>query len=115
MRLKTSLQAVAALLSAAICLPTAAWAQSQDAGSQQSTSQNSSVADAARRSRDKKKNSAKSAKVITDEDLDRKTYKPGQDGLNVATAPQLETQPPSPAAVAAAEAADKASQQQNSK
>jgi hypothetical protein len=112
MRLTASLQIVAALLGVAICLPRAARAHSQDAGSQQSPSQNSSVADAARRSRDKKKNSAKSAKVLTDEDLDKRNFQPGQEGLNVGAAPQLETGPPSPQAVASAEAADKTSEQQ---
>jgi hypothetical protein len=109
MRLTAFLQIVAALLGIAICLPTAARAQSQDAGA---PSQNSSVADAARRSRDKKKNSSKSAKVITDEDLDRRNFPPGQEGLNVGAAPRLETEPPSPQAVASAEAADKSSEQQ---
>jgi DNA repair exonuclease SbcCD ATPase subunit len=109
MRLTASLQMVATLLGIAICLPTGARAQSQDAGA---TSQNSSVADAARRSRDKKKSTSKSAKVITDEDLDRRNSQPGHGGFNVGSAPQLETEPPSPQAIASAEASDKASEQQ---
>ncbi len=109
-----SLPVIAALFSVAIGLPAAAWAQSQDA-SQQSSSQDSSVANAARRNRDKKKNpssSPKSAKVITDDDLDRKNFQPGQEGLNVGASPKLETQPPSSKAVASVEAADKDAEQQ---
>jgi hypothetical protein len=78
-------------------------AQSQDSQSQQSQS----VADAARRAREDKKNASKPAKVITDEDID-KMPKPGAEGLNVGSAPKLETEPPSPAAVAADQAADQA-------
>jgi hypothetical protein len=109
-----SLPVIVALVSVAIGLPAAMRAQSQDA-SQQSSSQDSSVANAARRSRDKKKNpsnSPKSTKVITDDDLDRRNFQPGQEGLNVGASPMMETQPPSLKAVAAAEAADEASEQQ---
>jgi len=105
---------IVALLGVGIFLPISALAQSQDAQSQQSASQDSSVADAARRNRDKKKNpstSPKSAKVITDDDLDRRNFQPGQEGLNVGVTPKLETEPPSAQAVAAAEASDKAAQQ----
>ena len=105
-----SLRVILAFLSVAIGLPAAVRAQSQDA-SQQSSSQDSSVANAARRNREKKKNpsdSSKSPKVITDDDLDRKNFKPGQEGLNVGASPMMETQPPSAKAVAAAEAADEA-------
>src|SRR6202171_909104 len=108
MRLCSPLTVIAALFVVGISLPVAALAQSQDA-SQQSASQSSSVADAARRNRDQKKNSAKSSKVITDDDLDRHVFKPGQAGFNVMAPPQLETEPPSAEAVAAAEAADIAS------
>ena len=106
--------AITAVIIAVISLPTAVRAQSQDAASQQSTSQDSSVANAARRNRDKKKtapNSSKSTKVITDDDLDRKNFKPGQDGLNVGASPMMETEPPSAQAVASAEAADEAPEQ----
>jgi hypothetical protein len=109
MRLFSPLRVITALLGACLCLPTATPAQSQDAQAQQSASQNSSVADAARRNRDQKKNAAKSSKVITDDDLDRHISKPSQGGFNVMAPPQLETEPPSAGAVAAAEAADKAS------
>lgn len=114
MRIFSSSRVIAALLGAGISLPIATVAQSQDAQSQQSASQDSSVADAARRNRDKKKNSSnppKSAKVITDDDFDRRNFQPGQEGLNVGAAPKLETEPPSAQAVAAAEASDKAAEQ----
>ena len=68
------------------------------------------MAEAARRSREKKKNAAnapKPTKVITDDDLKR-SFQPGQEGLNVGAAPQLETTAPSQQAVAAAEVGDKA-------
>lgn len=107
--------AITAIVVAVIGLPAVVRAQSQDAASQQSTPEDSSVANAARRNRDKKKtapNPPKSAKVITDDDLDRKNFKPGQDGLNVGASPMMETEPPSAQAVAAAEAADEAPEQQ---
>jgi valyl-tRNA synthetase len=113
MRLFNLPRIIATLLGAVISLPVAALAQAQDAQSQQSAPQDSSVADAARRNRDKKKspsNPPKSAKVITDDDLDRRNFSPGQEGLNVGSPPKLETEPPSPQAVAAAEASDKAEQ-----
>src|SRR6266851_4241045 len=112
MRLFSPLRVIAALLGAGVCLPVATLAQAQDAQAQQSASPSSSVADAARRARDQKKNSAKSSKVITDDDLDRHEFKPGQAGFNVMAPPQLETEPPSAEAVAAAEAADKASEEE---
>src|SRR6267143_298796 len=115
MRLFSPLQVVAALLGGGFCLPIATLAQSQDAQAQQSASQDSSVADAARRARDQKKNAAKSSKVITDDDLDRHEFKPVKGGFNVGAAPQLETVPPSPGAVAAAEAADNASGEEGQK
>ena len=104
MRLFSPPRLIAMLLAAGVCLPNATLAQSQ-----QSASQDSSVADAARRNRDQKKNSATSSKVITDDDLDRHEFKPGKGGFNVMAPPQLETEAPSAEAVAAAEAADDAS------
>jgi uncharacterized coiled-coil protein SlyX len=68
-----------------------------------------SVADAAKRSQEQKKNAASAKKVITDDDLSTAQMKPGDEGLQVAT-PKLETEAPSPAAVAADEAADKKAQ-----
>jgi len=113
MRIFVRSRIISALLGASICLPMAALAQSQDARSSQS-SQSSSVADAARRSRDKKKDpsaSSKPSKVITDDDLDRVHFQPGPDVLNVGASATSETEPPSPQAVAAAEAADNAAEQ----
>ena len=98
-----SLRLAMPLIVACSLLPRASAAQSQDSQTQQTQS----VADAARRSREDKKNTAKSSKVITDDDLD-KTPKPGAEGLNVGAPPKSDSQPPSPAAVAAAEAADQA-------
>ncbi len=115
MRFLTLPQMMAALLCACISMPMARVARSQDAPSQQSGSPDSYVADAARRSREKKKNAAKSAKVITDEELDKKNFPAGNEGLNVGSAPKLETEPPSPQAVAAAEAADSSAGQQDAK
>jgi hypothetical protein len=75
----------------------------------QAQSQNStapSVADAAKQAREQKKNAASAAKIITDDDIDAKSVKPGAEGLTVSGAPELDTQGPSAAAVAAQEAAD---------
>jgi hypothetical protein len=80
-------------------LPVAAKSAPQETSAQ-------SIADAAKRAREQKKNAGTTTKVITDDDLDSKYVKPGAEGLTVPT-PQIETAPPSPAAVAAAEAADK--------
>jgi hypothetical protein len=73
---------------------------------EQDQSQTDSVAEAARKAREKKKAATKSPKVISDDDLERRNYQPGQEGLNVGASPKLETEPPSPEAVAAAEASD---------
>jgi hypothetical protein len=108
MRVFMSLRVVAVLMGVGISLPVAARAQD-------TSSQGSSVAEAARRNREKRKNSEnppKSAKVITDDDLDKSNFKPGQEGLDVGAAPKLEIGPPSPEAVAAAEADDKAAEQE---
>src|SRR5215469_16108232 len=92
-------------LIAALAIRPCVQARPQDAQDQSSQS----VADAARQSRQKKKAAPKSAsKVITDDDLDTKNFKPGAEGLNVGSSPKSDTQPPSAAAVASAEAADKA-------
>jgi hypothetical protein len=76
--------------------------QTQD--QQSSDAQSQSIADAARKSRQAAKNSSKPSKVITDDDLDRENIKPGAQGLNVGAPAELETQPPSPDAVADAAA-----------
>lgn len=114
MRIFLRSRIICALLGASICMLTAALARSQEWQSPQSTSQDSSVADAARRSRDKKKNpsaSSKPSKVITDDDLDRVHFQPGPDVLNVGASAKSETEQASRQGVAAAEAADNASEQ----
>jgi flagellar motility protein MotE (MotC chaperone) len=93
----------AALLAVMTVRPAAApKAQSQDQPS--SGPQSQSIAEAARRSREKAKNTTKASKVITDDDLDKENIKPGAQGLTVDTPPKLETQPPTPEAVAEAAA-----------
>lgn len=77
--------------------------QSQDQST--SDSQSQSVAEAARRSREQAKNATKPSKVVSDDDLDRKNVKPGAQGLTVDAPAKLETQPPTPGTVAAAETA----------
>jgi hypothetical protein len=73
---------------------------SQDPSSADAQSQ--SIADAARRSREQAKNATKPSKVITDDDLDKTKIKPGAQGLTMDAPAKLETQPPTPDAVAAA-------------
>jgi hypothetical protein len=68
-----------------------------------SDSNASSIADAARQSRERAKNATKPSKVISDDDLDPGNLKPGQQGVTLEAPPKLETQPPSPGAVAVAE------------
>ncbi len=85
----------------------------QGSKSEQDQSQTESVAEAARKARDKKKAATKSPKVITDDDLDKSIFKPGE--LNIVGAPQLETEPPSEAAVAQAVATDEAAEKEAAK
>ena len=92
-RLLLSLSA-SVLLGLAALAP-AAIAQSQDAQSQ-------SIADAARRSRDLKKNSTKSSKVITDDDLEKKKVPPGEQGVPADAAPATDTQQAAPDGAVAA-------------
>jgi len=70
-------------------------------------SQSQSVAEAAARAKEAKKKASGKTKVISDDDLDTKRVKPGEQGLTVPT-PQLETAPPPQTAVAAQEATDAA-------
>jgi hypothetical protein len=77
-------------------------ARSQDSQSQPAQS----VADAARQSRAAKK--AKTAKVISDEDIDPSSNRPGNQGLNVGSAPTSDTQGPNAAQVKADLKADDA-------
>ena len=76
------------LLAAAFVAP-AAIAQAQDAQSQ-------SIADAARRSRDLKKNATKSSKVITDDDLEKKNPQPSEQGAAGDTQTATDSQAPGP-------------------
>jgi hypothetical protein len=62
---------------------------------QDSQPQNSqSVVDAARRSREQKKNVAKSSRVITNDDLDRKRAKRGPDNFDIGVSTALPGVPP---------------------
>jgi hypothetical protein len=99
------LRFVRAIFVAACFFTLAAAVKPRDARAQDTQSQ--SVADAARRAKEAKDKAATKTKVITDDDLDAKRVKPGDQGLTTPT-PQLETGPPPAADVAAAEAADKA-------
>lgn len=79
-----------------------------NAQAQSITQQTESVADAARRNREQKKNLVRRSKVISDDDLDQEYFRLGQEGLNVGAAPTLQIEAPSATAVAAAEATDEA-------
>src|SRR5262249_37639874 len=70
-------------------------AQAQDSPSQSTQS----VADAARAARAAKK--ARTAKVIQDEDIDKTSYNPGNQGLNVGSAPTTDAVSPNPSEVKA--------------
>jgi hypothetical protein len=94
--------AVPLIAASAVLFPYSAAGAPQDA----QASQDRSVADAARQARAARKNAAKTAKVISDDDIDTKSVKPGAEGLNVGAAPKSEAQPPSAAAVSAVEASD---------
>jgi hypothetical protein len=99
------LRLVRAIFVAACFFTLAASVEPRNARAQDTQPQ--SVADAARRAKEAKDKAAAKTKVITDDDLDAKRVKPGDQGLTTPT-PQLETGPPPAADVAAAEAADKA-------
>ena len=99
------IQTYAAVALAGACA--ALFAFSLPARSQDSQSQPAqSVADAARQSRAAKK--AKTAKVISDEDIDPSSNRPGNQGLNVGSAPTSDTQGPNAAQVKADLKADDA-------
>jgi len=93
-----------AALFAAMTVRPAASPKGQSEDQQSSDTQTQSIAEAARKSRQAAKNSSKPSKVITDDDLDKENIKPGAQGLNVGAPAELETQPPSPDAVADAAA-----------
>ena len=86
-----------ALFMACAVIPSRVNAQAQDV-----TQQNQSVADAARRNREQKKNLVRRARVISDDDLDREYFRSGQEGLNVGSAPALPTAAPGASAAAQA-------------
>ena len=88
----------AAIVAAQILVSVPTRAQSAD---------DSSVADAAKQARERKKDAASAKKVISDDDLSTTNMKPGDEGLKVGAAPTLQTGAPSAALVAADEAADK--------
>jgi hypothetical protein len=90
-----------ALFAAMTVRPAALPKPSQD--QQSPDAQTQSIAEAARRSR-AAKNTTKPSKVITDDDLDKGNIKPGAQGLTVDAPAKLETEPPSPDAVADAAA-----------
>jgi type I restriction-modification system DNA methylase subunit len=95
----------AMIAAGAALLACAGAAYSQQAQAQQ----DQSVADAARQARAAKKNAAaKPAKVISDDDIDVRSVKPGAEGLHVGSEPRSGAVPPAPAAVAAMEATDAA-------
>jgi hypothetical protein len=89
-------------VTACTVLPFAVIALSQDS----QIPQNQSVADVARRSLDRKKNTAKKSRVITNDDLEREHFKPGQDGLDVVGPGELRTGLPNSIALATALSAD---------
>jgi hypothetical protein len=93
-----------AALFAAMTAHPAPWPNGQSQDQQSSDAQSQSIAEAARRSRQTAKNVTKASKVITDDDLDKENIKPGAQGLTVDAPAQLETEPPSPEAVADAAA-----------
>jgi len=93
-----------AALFAAMTMCPAASPNGQSQDQQSPDAQTQSIADAARKSRQAAKNSTKPSKVITDDDLDKENIKPGAQGLTVDAPAKLETEPPSPEAVADAAA-----------
>jgi hypothetical protein len=77
--------------------PCPAKAQPQDS----QTQQEQSVADAARRNREQKKNAAKQSKIISNEDLDLEYFRPGLEGYNFGAPSVFNTAASSTVAMAA--------------
>src|SRR6202049_4423107 len=98
--LQKSAMVLPAALFAVMGLCAAALPKGQSQDQQSSGGPSPSIAEAARKSREKAKNATKPSKVITDDDLDKGNIKPGAQGLTLDAQPKLETQPPSPEAVA---------------
>jgi hypothetical protein len=97
------------LFTACAATPCVAEAQPQDS----QTQQDQSVADAARRSREQKKNARKQSRVISNEDLDTEYFKPGQEGLYLGAPAKLKTETLSASGTVTAEAADQAATSAN--
>jgi flagellar motility protein MotE (MotC chaperone) len=91
-----------AALFAAMTVRPAALPNGQSQDQQSSNTQSQSMADAARRSRDRAKNATKPSRIISDDDLDKENIKPGNQGLPLDSPAKLEVQPPSSDAVAEA-------------
>lgn len=90
-----------------LCLVLASFAVAHPQDAQ--TQQGQSIADAARQSREQKKNAAKQARVISNEDLDLEYFKRGQEGFDFGLPAKTTTEEPSVNAVAATDAAGSAS------
>jgi hypothetical protein len=103
------LSVVFLLLAACTLFPREASAVPQDLKNQQ----NQSVVDAARRSREQKKNAATPPRVITNDDLDAGHIKRGQEGFNVDALTSLETESSVPSAVTPAESPNQAAASAN--
>ena len=113
--LRIALPAIVAISVLPLCVAAQSTDQNSSQNSQQTSEQSTTqpqqaqtIAEAARQSRDKKQNTPKPVKVVTEDDLDKRNVQPGGQGLTVDGPPRLETDAPSPGAVAAAEAADRA-------
>jgi hypothetical protein len=97
------------LFTACVALPCVVGAQPQDS----QTQQDQSVADAARRSREQKKNARKQSRVISNEDLDTEYFKPGQEGLYLGAPAKSKTEARSASGAVTTEAADQAATSTN--
>ena len=92
--------AASILISVCAALPRGAMGAPQNSQIQQEQS----VVDAARHSRELKKNAAPPARVITNDDLDTERKKSGQDGFNPDAPVAPQTEAPNSSAIVAAEA-----------
>jgi hypothetical protein len=101
--------AVFFILTVCVVLPRGAQAEPQDSLIQQ----NQSVVDAARRSREQKKNAAPPARVFTNDDLDTEHAKRDREGFNVGALAAPQSESPSASAVAAAQAPNQAATSPN--
>ena len=97
------------LYTACVALPCMAEAQPQDS----QTQPEQSVADAARRSREQKKDARKQSRVISNEDLDTEYFKPGQEGLYLGVPARSKTEALCASGAVTTEAADQAAPSAN--